>query len=141
MRAHKGVDYAAPIGSKVRATADGSVAFVGAQGGFGNVVIIRHDKTYSTVYGHLNGFARGLHTGSRVAQGETIGYVGKTGLASGPHLHYEFRVRDSQIDPLSATVPLATTLEGKQQALFQQQAEKLKQDLALQAAPASESFE
>lgn len=141
MRAHKGVDYAAPVGSKVRATADGSIAFMGVQGGYGNVVIIRHDNTYSTVYGHLNGFARGLRTGSRVTQGDTIGFVGMTGLASGPHLHYEFRVRDSQIDPLSATVPLATTLDGKQEALFQQQADKLKQDLALQASPAAESFE
>lgn len=142
LRAHKGVDYAAPIGSKVMATADGVVAFAGVQGGYGNVIILKHDKTYSTVYGHLNGFARGLRTGMRVSQGEVIGYVGQTGLASGPHLHYEFRVNDVQIDPLSTTVPVATTLDKQQQVAFREQSDRLQKALALQQGVAgSEQFE
>ncbi len=117
-RAHKGVDYGAPIGTKVRSVADGVVEFAGKQGGYGNLLVIRHQGTYSTAYGHLNGFAAGLHKGSRVAQGDTIGYVGQTGLASGPHLHYEFRVRDQQVNPLAVTLPTAVPLDSSQLPRF-----------------------
>ncbi len=131
MRAHKGVDYAAPIGSKIMATAPGKIEFIGAKSGFGNVIILRHNKTYSTVYGHMNGFAKGLRTGASVDQGQVIGYVGMTGLASGPHLHYEFLVNGQQVDPLSSKVPVTTTLDAKQRIAFTEQSAKLERDLAL----------
>jgi murein DD-endopeptidase MepM/ murein hydrolase activator NlpD len=88
-RAHRGIDYGAPIGTKVKATADGEVYFAGTRGSYGNLVILRHYDRFSTFYGHLNGFANGLSVGDKVRKGEVIGYVGMTGLATGPHLHYE----------------------------------------------------
>jgi murein DD-endopeptidase MepM/ murein hydrolase activator NlpD len=91
-RAHRGTDYAAPIGTKVLATADGAVEFIGTRGEFGNLLILNHSDKFQTHYGHLNGFARGLSQGSKVEKGQAIGFVGMTGLATGPHLHYEFRV-------------------------------------------------
>ena len=117
-RAHKGVDYGAPVGTRVRSVADGTVEFAGKQGGYGNLVVLRHQGTYSTAYGHLNGFAPGIRKGTRVAQGETIGFVGQTGLASGPHLHYEFRIRDQQVNPLAVTLPTTVPLEPSQIARF-----------------------
>lgn len=117
-RAHKGVDYGAPIGTRVRSVADGTVEFAGKQGGYGNVVIVKHQGTYSTAYGHLNGFASNIRKGTRIAQGDTIGFVGQTGLASGPHLHYEFRIRDQQVNPLSVTLPTTIPLEPSQLPRF-----------------------
>jgi murein DD-endopeptidase MepM/ murein hydrolase activator NlpD len=111
-RAHRGVDYAAPSGTRVRATADGVVEFAGTQGGYGKLIVLHHQGTYSTWYGHLSGFAGGLRAGRRVTQGETIGYVGATGWATGPHLHYEFRVADRQANPLSVALPTALPLNG-----------------------------
>lgn len=109
--AHRGVDFAAPVGTKVRATSDGVVYFSGKQNGYGNVVMLRHQGKYSTVYGHLSRLAKGLHNGQHVAQGEVIGYVGMTGLATGPHLHYEFRVNGEQRDPLRIALPDARPLD------------------------------
>src|SRR6476620_5324874 len=86
-RAHKGVDYAAPVGTRVKATADGYVQFAGHQGGYGKLVVLRHLNGHSTAYGHLSGFAGGLRVGQHVSQGDLIGYVGSSGLATGPHLH------------------------------------------------------
>jgi murein DD-endopeptidase MepM/ murein hydrolase activator NlpD len=106
-RAHQGTDYAAPTGTPVRVTAEGVVAFAGEQNGYGNVVVIRHQGAYSTLYGHLSRFAAELKTGARVRQGDTIGYVGMTGWATGPHLHYEFRVADQPRDPLTLALPTA----------------------------------
>jgi murein DD-endopeptidase MepM/ murein hydrolase activator NlpD len=117
-RAHRGTDFAAPIGTPVRATADGSVVFAGVQTGYGNVVILRHDGTYSTLYAHLSRFARGLRVGERIAQGETIAYVGQTGWATGPHLHYEFRVAGEPRNPLTVALPNATPLDAAQRAAF-----------------------
>lgn len=118
-RSHKGVDYAAATGTKVKATADGTVDFVGKQGGYGNVVIVNHQGRYSTVYGHLSRFASGLHRGQRVAQGEIIAYVGQTGLATGPHLHYEFKINGQQHDPLRVALPDARPINAVQKAQFQ----------------------
>jgi len=111
-RAHKGVDYAAPIGTSVRATAAGYVEFVGQQRGYGNFIVLRHHDRYSTAYGHLNSFVSGIRQGSRVSQGDVIGYVGRTGWATGPHLHYEFRIADVHQDPLSVALPIAQPLSG-----------------------------
>jgi murein DD-endopeptidase MepM/ murein hydrolase activator NlpD len=118
MRAHKGVDYAAPIGSKVKVTADGTVNFVGKQGGYGNVVIVNHQGRYTTVYGHLSRFANGLHRGQKVSQGDIIAYVGQTGLATGPHLHYEFKINGQQHDPLRVALPDAKPINAVQKAQF-----------------------
>lgn len=100
-RAHKGVDYAAPTGTPVRTTASGRVLSIGWNGGYGKRIVIRHNATYSTVYAHLSRFRSGLRVGSFVDQGQTIGYVGATGLASGPHLHYEFQVNGTHRNPLT----------------------------------------
>ena len=106
-RAHKGVDYGAPTGTRIRATADATVAVAGKQNGYGNVIILQHGGNISTVYGHLSGFAKGLRPGARVRQGDVIGYVGSTGMATGPHLHYEFRVAGVQRNPLTVPMPQA----------------------------------
>jgi murein DD-endopeptidase MepM/ murein hydrolase activator NlpD len=117
-RAHSGIDYAAPTGTRVKAAADGTVAFAGWQGGYGNVVILQHHGRYSTVYGHLSSFAKGLRSGQRVSQGEIIGHVGATGMATGPHLHYEFRENGVQRDPLRLAMPTATPVGPKYISAF-----------------------
>lgn len=104
-RSHKGVDYAARSGTSVRSTAEGVISLVARQRGYGKVVMIKHFKIYKTVYGHLSRFAKGVKKGGRVKQGQVIGYVGQTGLATGPHLHYEFRVHNKHKNPLSTSVP------------------------------------
>jgi murein DD-endopeptidase MepM/ murein hydrolase activator NlpD len=93
--AHRGVDYAAPAGTKIMAVADGVVTSVGAQGGYGNLVVLRHQEKYQTYYAHMSAYAPKLAVGSKVTQGETLGFVGMTGLATGPHLHFEFHVRNA----------------------------------------------
>ncbi len=123
-RAHKGVDFAAAMGTPAKATADGVVAFDGQQSGYGNVVILNHQGNLSTVYGHLSRFAKGLHKGERVRQGDVIGYVGMTGLATGPHLHYEFRVNGLQHDPMSVALPNALPISGSNKVAFKSLADK-----------------
>lgn len=113
-RAHKGVDYTAPTGTPVMAVGKGEVSFKGEQSGYGNVVMLQHGEIYTTVYGHLSGFAKDLKKGSLVKQGQVIGYVGQTGLASGPHLHYEFRVKGTHQDPLTVKLPKSLPLPGRQ---------------------------
>jgi murein DD-endopeptidase MepM/ murein hydrolase activator NlpD len=117
-RAHKGVDYAAPIGTKVKVTSDGTVAFVGKQGGYGNVVMVNHQGRYTTVYGHLSRFAGGLRKGQHVGQGQIVGYVGMTGMTSGPHLHYEFKQSGIQRDPLKVALPDGKPVSAAQKAAF-----------------------
>jgi murein DD-endopeptidase MepM/ murein hydrolase activator NlpD len=123
-RAHKGVDFAAPIGTPVKATSDGIVSFVGQQNGYGNVVILKHQSQYSTVYGHLSRYAKGLRNGARIRQGDVIAYVGMTGMTSGPHLHYEFRVNDQQRDPLRVALPNALPITGANRTAFKTMADK-----------------
>jgi murein DD-endopeptidase MepM/ murein hydrolase activator NlpD len=113
IRAHKGVDYAAPIGTPVHAAGAGHVRFMGNKGGYGNVVEIDHSQGIVTVYGHLSRFAQGIHVGSRVSQGELIAYVGMTGLATGPHLHYEYRVNGEFKNPQSVHLPDALPIENE----------------------------
>jgi len=117
---HKGVDYAAPAGTPIHATADGVVDFAGWQNGYGNVVIIKHFGKYSTLYAHQSALATGIHKGVSVSQGQLIGYVGSTGWATGPHLHYEFRVDNTPVDPLGVDLPVARTLDNNEHKAFMQ---------------------
>jgi murein DD-endopeptidase MepM/ murein hydrolase activator NlpD len=100
-RAHTGVDYAAAVGTPVRATAAGTIAWFGWNGGYGRTVVVEHGDTYSTLYAHLSSYRTKLRVGAPIAQGEIIGYVGSSGLATGPHLHYEFRVNGQHRNPLA----------------------------------------
>ena len=125
IRAHKGVDYAAPQGTPVKATAKGKIIFRGRKGGYGNVVILQHGSSYSTLYAHLSRFVRGQANGSRVSQGQVIGYVGKTGLATGPHLHYEFRVDGVHRNPLTVKFPTAAPLDQEFMADFEAHSQSL----------------
>ncbi len=118
MRAHKGIDYGAPTGTRVRAVSDAVVEFAGVQRGYGNLIILKHRSAYSTAYGHLNGFAQGIRKGARVSQGDTIGFVGQTGMATGPHLHYEFRIDGRQVNPTTVALPMAIPLEATQLTRF-----------------------
>jgi murein DD-endopeptidase MepM/ murein hydrolase activator NlpD len=104
-RSHKGVDYAAPTGTPVKASGDGKIVFRGRKGGYGNVVIVQHGARYTTLYGHLSRFNSNANLGSKVKQGQVIGYVGATGLASGPHLHYEFQIDGVHRNPLTVKLP------------------------------------
>lgn len=124
-RAHKGVDYAAPTGTRVKATADGVVEFAGRQNGYGNIIVLRHRDKFTTHYGHLSGFAPGLKNGARISQGDVIGFVGMTGWATGPHLHYEFRIDNVHQDPLSTALPTDIPLSSDQLAQFKRQIDPL----------------
>lgn len=118
IRAHRGVDYAAPTGTPVKATGAGRIIHRGRRGGYGNTVMIQHANGIVTLYGHLSKFAKGAGHGSRVKQGEVIGYVGSTGLATGPHLHYEFHVNGVHQNPLSVRLPAAKPLDPRRLAEF-----------------------
>jgi len=124
-RAHRGVDYAAPAGTRVRAVGDATVEFAGRQGGYGNVVMLRHQGQYSTLYAHLSGFGPGVRKGARVAQGDTIGFVGQTGWATGPHLHYEFKVAGDARNPLAIALPAALPVPASELNQFASQAQPL----------------
>jgi murein DD-endopeptidase MepM/ murein hydrolase activator NlpD len=124
-RAHNGVDYAAPAGTRVRAVGDGVIDFVGAQGGYGNVIIVRHPGNVTTVYAHLMGFTRGLRKGANVAQGDIIGAVGQSGWATGPHLHYEFRTSGQARNPLAVVLPAALPIDPGEMKAFRGQADPL----------------
>lgn len=121
-RAHKGVDYAAPTGTRVKATADGIVEFAGRQGGYGNTVVLRHHGGYTTLYAHLSGFGQGMRKGARISQGDVVGYVGQTGWATGPHLHYEFRVNNEHRNPLTIAFPAAEPVPAERMAAFRESA-------------------
>ena len=130
-RAHQGVDYAAPAGTRVRAVGDGVVEFAGRQGGYGNLVIVRHDSRVSTFYAHLQALGRGIRTGARVAQGDTVGLVGQTGWATGPHLHYEFRVAGAARNPLSVPLPAGTPVARHEIDAFRARSQALVSQLDL----------
>jgi murein DD-endopeptidase MepM/ murein hydrolase activator NlpD len=130
-RAHKGVDFAAPTGTPVRAAGSGRVIVAGTQRGYGNVVMLQHGGSYSTVYAHLSRFAAGIKAGAHVDQGEVIGYVGQTGWATGPHLHYEFRVDNVQKNPLTIALPNAQPVPDAQRAEYLSEVAPLVDELAL----------
>ena len=120
IRAHKGVDYAAPRGTPIKAAGDGKITLAGRHGGYGNAVIIQHGQRYRTLYAHMNGFAKGIRSGNSVKQGQIIGYIGTTGLSTGPHLHYEFQVNGVHVDPLSLKLPMADPIAKNEKARFMQ---------------------
>ena len=125
IRAHKGVDYAASRGTAIKSTANGKVIHIGKKGGYGNTIIIQHGSRYSTLYAHMSKYRGGLKKGRRVKQGQTIGYIGSSGLATGPHLHYELRVDGTHRDPLRVKLPGADPLNKKYMADFSSKAEEL----------------
>ena len=135
IRAHKGVDYAAPIGTPVRAAGDGVIRFAGVLGGYGNLVEIQHSHSITTVYGHLSRFAHGTRAGTHVTQGTVIAYVGMTGLATGPHLHYEYRVNGVFKNPQTVVLPAAAPIDPVQSADFRAHTDPLLRSLDLAAGP------
>jgi murein DD-endopeptidase MepM/ murein hydrolase activator NlpD len=128
---HNGVDFAAPVGTPIRAAADGVIDFAGTQGGYGKVLVIRHWNNYSTAYAHMSRFASAMRKGTKVSQGEVIGYVGMTGWTTGPHLHYEFRVHNRPHDPMSIDIPNAQPLAGADLQRFRGLASEMMHRFAL----------
>jgi len=120
-RAHQGIDFGAGTGTPILAAGDGVVAEAGRKGGYGNWLRIRHSGGWDTGYGHISRYAKGIHAGSRVKQGQVVAYVGATGLATGPHLHYEVWKNGQRVNPLSAKVPQGTVLAGRELAAFKAQ--------------------
>ncbi len=135
---HKGIDFAAPTGTPIRATGDGRVDFAGGQGGYGNVVVIQHGGSYSTAYAHMSRIAPGIRKGARVSQGDVIGYVGTSGWSTGPHLHYEFRVNNDARDPNSIVAPQAQMLTGTSFHQFRQQVAEIKHRFRLMSPEATQ---
>lgn len=121
IRAHKGTDYAAATGTPIKATGDGKVIHAARKGGYGKTVIIQHGQNITTLYAHMNGYARGIRSGKRVKQGQIIGYVGSTGRSTGPHLHYEFRVNGVHKNSLKVKLPHASPVPKKEMARFKEQ--------------------
>jgi murein DD-endopeptidase MepM/ murein hydrolase activator NlpD len=122
IRAHKGVDYAAPRGTPVKSAGDGIVIFTGRKNGYGNVIIVKHSDLYETLYAHLDHFAGAIRPGRAVDQGDIIGYVGATGLATAPHLHYEFHIHGVQTNPLSAKLPQSLPIASRYKSDFKKKA-------------------
>jgi murein DD-endopeptidase MepM/ murein hydrolase activator NlpD len=136
VRAHKGIDFAASTGTPIKAAGAGRIVSRGRNGGYGNVVVLDHGKGITTLYGHMSRFAKGQGVGTRVSQGQVIGYVGMTGLASGPHVHYEYRVNGVHKNPARVTVPKADPIPASLMADFKTQTAPLLERLEVQAAPA-----
>jgi murein DD-endopeptidase MepM/ murein hydrolase activator NlpD len=140
-RAHTGVDFAAPRGTRVLATADGTVVSAGARGGYGNAVEVRHGGGINTLYAHLSGFAAGIRAGTRVHQGQPIGFVGATGYATGPHLHYEFKVAGIHQDPLRVALPKAEPVPARLRQSYLAVANDSRAKLELVSSAPSGRFE
>jgi murein DD-endopeptidase MepM/ murein hydrolase activator NlpD len=140
-RAHTGVDFAAPKGTRVLSAADGHVVFAGWRNGYGNTVEIKHGGAITTLYGHLSGYAPGLRAGTRVRQGQPLGYVGATGWATGPHLHYEFKMAGIHQDPMKVALPKATPVPAQLRARFDAAAADAQSRIALVRSTSSLRFE
>ena len=128
-RPHRGVDYAAPHGTPIKASGDGTVIFRGVKGGYGNTVILQHGGNITTLYAHMSRFASKARVGTRVRQGQTIGYVGKTGLVSGVHLHYEYRVNGVHRNPRTVPLPEAAPIADKYRDRFLAEAGPILEEL------------
>ncbi|MGE5503953.1 MAG: peptidoglycan DD-metalloendopeptidase family protein [Actinomycetota bacterium] len=111
---HKGIDFGVPTGTPIMAAGDGTIEMAGSNGAYGNYVRIRHSSGYATAYAHMSRFAQGIHTGKRILQGQIVGYVGATGRATGPHLHYEVMIGNAQVNPMSIKMPTGTKLAGRE---------------------------
>lgn len=120
VKRHKGVDYAAKPGTPIRATGDGKIVLRGRKGGYGKTIIVRHGNVYSTLYAHMRSYARGMRPGRYIRQGQIIGYVGQTGTATGPHLHYEFRLHGVHRNPLTVRLPDAQPINHRYRKQFEQ---------------------
>jgi murein DD-endopeptidase MepM/ murein hydrolase activator NlpD len=140
-RAHTGVDFAAAQGARVLATADGHVVSAGSRGGYGNAVEIKHGSGITTLYAHLSGFAKGVRAGTHVRQGDPVGFVGRTGYATGPHLHYEFKIAGIHQDPLRVALPKADPVPPRLQPQFQQVAAQARSTIERVSAGSSAEFE
>lgn len=140
-RNHTGVDFAAPEGTRILASADGQVVSAGARGGYGNAIELRHGGGITTLYGHLSRFASGIRAGVRVRQGQVIGYVGHTGWATGPHLHYEFRIAGIYQDPLKVALPKAQPLPAGLRDQFARAAARARDTIDLVSASTPARFE
>jgi murein DD-endopeptidase MepM/ murein hydrolase activator NlpD len=125
---------AAPTGTRVKASGDAVVDFVGRKGGYGNVIVLKHKNGVSTVYGHLSRFAEGLRRGIKVSQGEIIGFVGMTGVATGPHLHYEFLLNGQHRDPMKVALPKANSIDTSNRVAFDKASTQLSAQLGLLGA-------
>ncbi|KAB8330872.1 M23 family metallopeptidase [Scytonema tolypothrichoides VB-61278] len=135
VRAHTGVDWSAPRGTPIMAAGDGEVVYADWKSGYGNYIEIRHTNGYETAYAHQTGFAKGIRKGARVRQGQVIGYVGSTGLSTGPHLHYEVHVNGNPVDPMRIRLPRGRTLEGDMLASFKSDRERIDTLLGGGSAP------
>ena len=124
-RPHRGTDYAAATGTPIKAAGDGKIIWRGTKGGYGKTIILQHGGNITTLYAHMNGYKSGLSAGSRVKQGQVIGYVGKTGMVTGPHLHYEFRVNGVHKNPVTVALPHAQPVPSKERAAFTKQSSQL----------------
>ena len=140
-RAHTGVDFAAPKGTRVLCAADGTISFAGWRNGYGNTIEIRHGGAITTLYGHLSGLVRGVRSGTRVRQGDPIGFVGATGWATGPHLHYEFKIAGIHQDPLKVALPKATPVPAQLRARFDAAVADAQSRIALVRGTSSLRFE
>ena len=130
-RSHNGTDFSAPVGTPIMATSDATIEFIGSQRGFGNLIVLKHRNDITTHYAHLNGFAKGLAKGQSVNQGDLIGYVGCTGWCTGPHLHYEVRIKDVPADPMTVALPMADSFNDRELAAFKRNTAHLRQRFAL----------
>jgi murein DD-endopeptidase MepM/ murein hydrolase activator NlpD len=135
-RMHKGLDFAAPSGTPIYAAGNGKVDYAGRNSGYGNFVRIRHNGNYATAYGHLSRIGRGISPGKRVTQGQIIGYVGSTGLATGPHLHYEILKRGAQVNPMTVKMPSGKKLKSQSMAAFAKRRDEIDQRYAIALAKA-----
>ena len=131
VRKHAGTDYAAPQGTPIVAAGDGVISFIGRKGGYGRAIKIRHGHIYASFYAHLSKYNKNIKKGIKVNKGDVIGYVGKSGLADGPHLHYEFHIRGKQVDPEKVQLPMTRSLYGKEKKQFLKLALPIQAQLAL----------
>lgn len=124
---HRAIDYAAPMGTPIKAVGNGTITFLGWNGGYGNYIDIHHNDTYETQYAHLSAYASGLHRGSKVKQGDVIGYVGSTGWSTGPHLHYQVKIHGELVNPLEIEFPKGEALTEDELPAFYEERDRLNQ--------------
>jgi murein DD-endopeptidase MepM/ murein hydrolase activator NlpD len=133
---HTGVDWAAPMGTPIFAAGNGAIEEIGVKGGYGKYVRIRHANGYETAYGHMTAFAKGLDVGSKVRQGQVIGFVGSTGMSTGSHVHFEIVINDRFVDPMKVKLPRGRVLDGSTLAQFEKDRDQLDGFMAHTGGPA-----